>query len=718
MNKKILVLFLLMASASAWWDPTWNKSKSLSPDKNTSLFIGHLILDTKALITSGNLRFDCGDLRVTNNEVLVNYYLVGCNSTKTSVLFDVDNSFNEFSEYYGNPAAGSDSTSSLFNFFDNFDSYSLGTSGTPIWTNQLGSFDIKYIQNSRRYSLNSSSESIATSYVPFGNFTVYGELIDSEKGMIGLMYSYVNTTHYYAAYLNDTDVWVREGVISRNLGSFTNESINRLWVNVFSGSATVFVNGVLVGSSSYSLGQVGIYSNTESESNASVDNFGVFTSQDVSWSQGVEKNRPKLVFQFLGSEAANMRSAVAYMTDQKYTLKIQTESDKRDGLVENNFATLDWANISFNSTGYFVNSTFFEIDSDEFNFTQGRYRFDLTYVKNGANNKIWHIIQFFENYPAIKHVVFVTANNTDNHVFGVTPWASCNTYVSNLGSVVCGANMHSPSGIFTSGGADFCGLHYGKIGPSNFYENVSIVDKKQHKKIFWQSYMGCEDFTEEVEIYCGVDYFNCTATSIKPVKILFNVNDKPGALSRMEIPSGFTCKINGEHYTDLVDSSRINKGINDLECFGNGNLTYFKFYTSNPYEATRFFSEKPKAYSIEVTGPLSRGKINICGVPIVDKIMTHKCSGDNLFFEHSFLEGRQTFYLFKTDKSWSYKEAQGGQVVPTKISEVDPPQLPLAGAKEIGEPTIPPTHKVISSRRIFYSNQTSVEVLITAWRSI
>jgi len=531
-----------------------------------------------------------------------------------------------------------------------------------------------------------TGESLATSYIPSGNFSIFAEVNDDTgKGNIGIVYGFVNSTYFYAAYLNGSNIWVREGYASRSLGAFSKESINRLMVEVVGGAASVYANGVLMGSAAYSGNSVGVYANPLSVVNSTLDNFAVMPSQGVSWSLGTESVKPTLVFQFLGSEVANMRTAVAYLKDQEYFLKIRTESDKSEGLVKNNKANLEWANISFNSSGYFVNSSFFEIEgANLFNFSQGKYRFSLTYLKDYSYGRAWHIVQFFENYPAIKHIIFFTANNTGNASLGVKSWSSCTKYSSDTGDVICASSMHSPSGIFESGGADFCGLHLGNIGPSYFYENFSVQNKKQYKKTFWQSYQGCGDFEEDVEISCGVEYFNCTATSIKPVSTLFYVHDTPGPLSRMEIPAGFSCTINGESFTDLVDSSAINKGLNSLECFGSGNLTYFRLHMAEPYEATKFFGEKPTAYSIEVTGPLSRGKVKVCGVPVLDRILPYTCSGNNMFFEGNFLEGRQTLRVYQTSSSFSYTNALGGALIPATIKRMDPIQLPLAGAKELG----------------------------------
>ncbi len=715
MNK--LLIFLLFVPAAAWWDPDWNFSRSLTPDGNASLITGWTTIDTESLVSSNKTRPDCGDLRVTEGESPIDYFVVGCNTSFTNLFFEVDYTGGEYEVYYGNPSATGQESSSVFNFYDGFESYSTGSNGSTTWTVRSGSFEVKYQNKSQKYVVNSTSECISTSYTPSGDFSVFAELGTPWNGNPGLIYSYVGPSEYYAAYLNGSEVWIRKGATYSKLGSFTPQGFNYMLIDVVGGTANVYVNGNLVGTGNYTTGSVGVYALPNGASQASIDSFAVFPSAGVSWSPGAERTRPRIVLQFVGSEPANMRTMVAYMGEGENVLKIGLNPSDREGLVDGNSAQLDWANISFNSSGYSVNGSFIKIDSDSFNYTQGSYRFDLTYVKNNTEYKKWHVVQFFKNFPAIKHVVFITANQSGSYPADVHPSSSCSSYVNNTGNHSCKLGAHSSTGVFRFGPASFCGLHWIDSN-GRLYDNVSIQSKRSHKKVFWHSYMGCEKFTEEVELFCGTDFFNCTATPTSPAKTPFYVNDEPRPLTRVEYPSGFSCRINGESFSELVDYTRINKGVNDLECSGSGNLSYFKLYSSNPYEATRFFGEKPVGYEVEIKGPISRGKIGVCGVPLFDKIIPFKCSGSNLFFEGEFLNGTQSFYLFKTKRSWSYKTAQGGPEAPAIVRRMEPPQPPLAAAKELGVPEIPPTHEVITSRRLFYSNSTVVEVVITAWRNI
>jgi hypothetical protein len=717
MNKLLLVL-LLLVPASAWWDPDWNFSKTVTTTDDASLITGWFTLDTESLISSGKMRHDCGDTRMTKDESAIGYYMTGCNTTYTNVFFEVDYSGDTHNLYYGNPAATGQSSSSVFSFYDNFESYSTGSDGSTTWTVRGGSFEVRYQNNSQRYVVNTTAESIATSYAPSGNFSVFAELGTPGNGNPGLVYSYVGSSEYYAAYLNGSEVWIRNGTVHAKIGDFTSQDFNYMLVEVVNGMASVYVNGNLEGVGNYSSGSVGVYALPEGTSHASIDGFAVFPSAGVSWSLGTERTRPQIVLQFVGSEAANMRTIVAHMSEGDNMLRIQLESVEEGELVEDNSAQLSWGNITFNSTGYAVNGSFVKVDSDEFNYTQGKYRFELRYVKTDTSHKKWHVVQFFYNFPAIKHIVFLTANQSGSYPVDIYPWNPCSSYVNNTGNHSCGNDMHSSVGVFRFGGSSLCGLHWADPNTFRVYDNITLSSKGYKKEIFWHSYMGCDKFTEEVEVFCGTDFSNCTATPIIPVKMLFYVNDEPRPLSRIEYPSGFSCTLNGESFTELVDYTKINKGLNDLQCSGSGNLTYFRLYSSHPYETTRFFDEKPETYRIEIAGPASRGKLRICGIPLFDKILPFKCSGNNLFFEGDFLNGTQDFYIFKTKRSWSYIQAQGGPEAQVKVTRMEPPQPPLAAAKELGPPNIPPTHKVINSRRLFYSNSTVVEVVITAWRSI
>ena len=716
---RLLIAALLLFPISAWWDADWNYSRPLTPDKNASLIVGWATLDTKSLISSGKMRHDCGDIRVVEEDAEVGHRVVGCNTSFTNIFFNVDHSLKDFEIYYGNPAAAKASSSGFFTFHDDFESYPTGSPGGPTWTIRSGGFSVNYSDNSQRFMVNASQESIATAHNPSGNFSVFAEVKDPhpESGNPGVTYGYVNSTHAFAAYVNGSEVWVRENTSSRKLADFTNYSFNYVLVEVVDQVAYVYVNGNQAGTGDYSAGSVGTYANSTAV-NATIDEFAVFPREGVSWSIGSETNRPELVLKFVGSEGGNMRTVVSYLGEGERVMRITLETQTSKDLIVGNVANLSWADISFNSTGYSVNETFVQIEGDYFNYTQGKYRFDLSYVKTGGGYRRWHVVQFFKNFPAVKHIVFLTANQTGTHPVEIYPWASCSSYISTNGSSSCTSSMHSPSGEFAFGGASICGLHNGSTGPFKVAEDVPMTNKEFRKEIFWQSYIGCGNFTEEVEHLCGTEFFNCTATAYSPVKTLFYVNNEPHVLARAEYPSGFNCKINQNPVLDLVDSSIINKGLNDLECSGSGDLSYFRLYSSPPYEATRFFGEKPEVYEVTLTGPIDRAKILICGIPVLNKIMPFKCSGSSMFFENSFGNGTYSFHVFKTNRSWNYTQASGGQLINAEITRTEPQQLPMAAAKDMGNPETPPTHEVINSRRLFYSNGTVLEVVITAWQTV
>lgn len=723
MSKWVLVMVLLLLPAAAWWDPDWNFSKPLTPDGNASLITGWFTLDTAGLISNGQVQPDCDDLRVISGQA-VDHFVSGCNTTHTSVFFEVDYTGDGYELYYGSPSAGDRTTSGVFDFYDGFGGYSSGEDGSPTWTTRAGSFQVNYTNKSWRYVLNSSSESIATAYSPSGNFSVFAVLNDPGEGHPGVVYSYVNSTHYYAAYINGSSLWVRNGTSSHEVaGSSVASGFNYLLVEVINGQADIYLNTPEGGSATatgeaYSPGEAGVYAAPSGSHLASVDDFAVFPSAGVGWSLGSRDTRPRLVLRFVGSEAANMRTAVAPMSEGESTLRIQLEPDQTDDIVVDQSAQLAWGNVTFNSTGYAVNGSFVQIEADRFNFTNGKYRFDLHYMDTNAARRKWHSIQFFYDFPAVKHVVFVTAAQDGNYSAAMRPWTTCSGYVNNSGESSCHSHMHASTGVFHLGSGDVCGLNWGSSSPLRLHGNVSVEAQDYGKLVFWHSFTGCDKFMEKTELLCGTDFHNCTATAYRPVRTLFYVNNEPGPLARVEHTPGFSCKVNGKRVQELADSSRINKGLNDLECSGTGNLSYFRLYTANPYEASRFFGEKPEVHRVTIRGPASRGKLGTCGIPVFGRILPHTCSGSSLFFEGDFLNGTQDFYLFRTDRSWSYTGAEGGAAVPVEITPVMPPQPPLAAAKELGTPIIPPTHDVVTSRRLFYANHTTTEVVITAWQSI
>ncbi len=529
MNKK-LILFLLLIPSMAWWNTNWNYSKSLTANKGVSLFTGQFKLNTETLITAGKVKHDCGDLRIIESNSIA-YYLVGCNKTYSQVFFDVDYSGNDFNMYYGNPSASSTATTSFFSFYDGFSGYVAGSDGSPTWSIKTGSFNVNYTNSSWRYVLNTSSESIATAYTPSGNFTVFVETSDSGTGKPGIIYSYINSTHYSAVYLDGTSVMIRENISSRSLGSFTINDFNHILLEIIDSTVNVYVNGDSKGSGIYYPGSVGLYALPSSSSQTIYDEFIIHNSDEVTWSLGSEQSIPALTYEFIGSENANMRTLIAHMNEGENLVKFTLETQEITGIVDNNEeAYLDWAYINFNSSGYFVNSTFFKIDADSFNYTQGEYRFDLTYSKTTAQYKKWHIVQFFNDFSSIKHIIFMTANQSGTYSPDLFPWTSCTGYVNTTGNGTCSSNMHSSAGIFHFGDVDFCGIHYGRTNPSEIYDNIDMVKFDNYKKVFWQSYDGCDKFTEETNLICGVDFYNCTATNTKPAKTLFYVNDEPHSL--------------------------------------------------------------------------------------------------------------------------------------------------------------------------------------------
>ena len=101
----------------------------------------------------------------------------------------------------------------------------------------------------------------------------------------------------------------------------------------------------------------------------------------------------------------------------------------------------------------------------------------------------------------------------------------------------------------------------------------------------------------------------------------------------------------------------------------------------------------------------------------MDKILPYTCSNGNLFIKGSFKSGIQKLYVFATDRSWKHSTARGGQSLAAEVVE-EPILPPLAGAREMGPPINPPTHDVISSRRVIYANETVVELVMSAWKAI
>lgn len=113
----ILVATGMLASTSLadtpHWDVNWNFRKQIAITNNVSPTLYDysmmVTLDTAGLISQGKMQSDCGDIRIIENGVEINYGIKNPNSASTEIYFIANDLIvginNDIYVYYGNPDA-------------------------------------------------------------------------------------------------------------------------------------------------------------------------------------------------------------------------------------------------------------------------------------------------------------------------------------------------------------------------------------------------------------------------------------------------------------------------------------------------------------------------------------------------------------------------------------------------------------------------------------
>lgn len=113
----ILIATGMLASTSLadtpHWDVNWNFRKQIAITNNVSTTLYNYsmmaTLDTAGLISQGKMQSDCGDIRIIENGVEINYGIKNPNSASTEIYFIANDLIvggnNDIYIYYGNPDA-------------------------------------------------------------------------------------------------------------------------------------------------------------------------------------------------------------------------------------------------------------------------------------------------------------------------------------------------------------------------------------------------------------------------------------------------------------------------------------------------------------------------------------------------------------------------------------------------------------------------------------
>lgn len=137
-------------SIAAWFDDKWGYRKAVqisnSSGSNLTDFQVSIGIGTSALISSGKMKSDCGDIRITDtNGKLLNHWIEkntnnSCNKTSTLIWVKVPSiptSGGTAYVYYGNPSAtNTENGKSTFpDYFEDFSGFSDGTDVTSVSSN-------------------------------------------------------------------------------------------------------------------------------------------------------------------------------------------------------------------------------------------------------------------------------------------------------------------------------------------------------------------------------------------------------------------------------------------------------------------------------------------------------------------------------------------------------------------------------------------------------
>jgi len=715
MNRRYLLLLFVLVSSFSWWDTSWEYRRKITLQQNATDFVTYVFLDTKSLIENNKTMPDCSDIVVVKNDATIaDYYVADCNSTSTIILFYVTSTLDTFYIYYGNPGSPSYATTSFFVFFDNFDSYAVNSSGSPQWSVESGDFYVGYYKGNKVYRVNSTGESISVAYA--GNYSLL-TLLNLESGSnLGLVWNYTSNG-FISSYLgSDGKVYVCNTTCS-SYATYTKKSRNSIIMD----AGKLIVNGEEKLRVQTGAGFNGVYANSPTVSGF-FEIFAIFKGRGIKGTAGSEESRPPVTVEFSGVSKSNMKTIVYVGNEGEKTVKIELEPKEKcvnvrssgDGYV---FET-DFFTVSFNSSGYTVNGSYRYLGTKKVGYLDGCERITLEFVKTFQNGIYWHLVQFYDKSPVIKHIIFVSSNGTLEFNASLKASEGCSGALSTRG-YTSSCHSHSPGGEFRTSNSHFCNIHW-YSDSAGFYEPVK-VSATHFKYVFWENWnttMGCKPFLRKIELICGVDYFNCSSTTYSPTSILFYVPQRDYELGRIEYNSTGSPTVllnNKEAGSELIDTSYLIQGLNYLLITGNAYVERVSIYLSHIYNAELFFQEKPRVYEWVIEGPVTGASTRICGIPVKNRIFPFSCYiGTSA--ELNLGPGEHRIYLLKTRRNYAgvtskpYPEAG-------KLRRIWS-YLPMAKAKEIPPPAVPPTHERYTATRFFYRNSTIAEVMVTVWKAI
>jgi len=167
MMKKIFFYFILIyillnfTYTYAWWDSNWQYRQKIIINNKANYdipkdFTINYTLNTKKLISEGKMKQDCSDIRIIENNSIIDRLILNCNNNNTEIQFKLNDNIEKYDDsyyiYYGNRNADyvEMNKSNVYYFYDDFEGYNLGQS-SPFdrWYSDGGNWTI---DNSRAFS--------------------------------------------------------------------------------------------------------------------------------------------------------------------------------------------------------------------------------------------------------------------------------------------------------------------------------------------------------------------------------------------------------------------------------------------------------------------------------------------------------------------------------------------------------------------------------------
>ena len=775
MNKHTILLLLVFLialapakAAEVGWLSDWSYRIRIGVENNVpETLVNHQIkvtINTKTLISNKKMRGDCGDARFTDSDgtTTISYWLErGCNETATIFWVEIPTLVASETKniyfYYGAPTKTSTSSgSATFKLFDDFNSNSLGTTwqiydGSYLSDSASGYAFINIVNSSAVLqsvsNYNFVTKTFKTSRPAIIEMkTLLYDALDPNDGKTFTILFYDPETNMdpdrysYQVFTNSTgnSILNSSSSTSQTYGITDSYSVSEnVWyiqrmtvdeTNITSQLMDTGYNELsfkTIANSDWDSKRIGMdhYNNGTSGNIMFVDWIRVrsYVNTSPTINTYAESEKPPLSYSFQGSKASNMRTLIFIPSSEKNPVKLELEPATQCSTISSNSSTLSFGTLSFNSSGYSINGSFRWINATNVTYSENCERISLRFNNEIANTKTWHIVQVFKDYPLVKHIIFVHTQDDINE-FNETMYLddTCASFVNSTGEHSCINIMHSPSGYIETNNVAYCNVHWANNIDFNLTEVVS-VSNGYGKSVFWEALdKNCEPFLKTFELICGVDFQNCSVSSSTPIRVPF-YNDaslqKP--LGKIKITGAdFTKKVNGKSISgELIDTRFISHGVNYVEVEGSGNVSKIEIVLSNPYTATSFFDEKPDIYILTVKGPLEGVSANIEGIPVTDKILKFRNLDGKTHMDLGIGASTVDIDIFKTKRDWEFENSKLYQSSGT-LKKATGNYLPLSGAKDILPPQLPPTHKIYSASRIFYSNNIIAELVMTTWRAV